>query len=172
MEMLKQTLKTSASRLVRGSVLKGYVDKRLVNGLKVYLDAILCITTEPAQFPKPNLNKAISPVYQTKVERIISNYSKATGTEAQMKFMGMVVMTTIITELKLYEIATNFAPMGLEKFGISSMFLAKLQDGIDLIDAVDADFDAFLKKDVSKADLRYIEVGLKRLLDTEVDSIV
>lgn len=169
--MLKTSFTTSVSRLLRGSLLKSYVDKRLVNGLKIYFDAVVDIELEPVKYSLDRLNRAISPVYQGKVENIISEYTKMSGTETQMKFMGLVVMISIMTELKIYEIATRHAARGLDKYGISTQFLGKLVDGVDLIDSVSADPKLYLVE-ASKADIRYLEVGLKRLLGTEVDSIV
>lgn len=170
--MLKTSFVNTVSRLLRGSTLKSYVDKRLVNGLKIYFDAVYQSAGDVKDLPKERLNKAISPMYQAKVEEIITTYTKSTNlSDDQMKFLGMVVMTCILTELKIYEIATVHSTHPIDKFGITAQFLIKLEEGVDLIDDVSSNFDAYAKE-VGKSDIRYIEVGLKRLLDTEVDSIV
>ena len=73
--------------------------------------------------------------------------------------------------LKLFEIKVYLSDSYAKVYGLTDAFLLKLQDGVSLIDDLDSNFDAYIKT-VDKGDLRYIEMGLKRLLATQIDAIV
>lgn len=169
---IKRGLVTSINQFLKSPNLRTYVDKRVVNGMKIYVeDVVSSSEIETYKFSLASLNQAASIPGQTKVENILKKYKDCSGTEMQMKFISNVVLTVVIGHLKLHELSVIANSSGLELIGMTDVFIRKLQDVVQLTNDVESDFDSYMKE-ASKGDIRYIEVGLKRLLATEVDSIV
>jgi hypothetical protein len=168
---LKTSLVTDINRLVKGTALKDYIDKRIVAGLRSYFETISKLYVPDYTFSKNALNKACGRVYQQKLENIIKTYENTTATKEQKQYLAYCVVVCILTMLKLFEIKVYLSDSNAKVYGLTDAFLLKLQDGVSLIDDLDGNFDAYIKT-VDKGDLRYIEMGLKRLLATQIDAIV
>lgn len=170
---IKNSLQVAINDFLKGSNLRSYMDKRVIGGAKRYFETVAKGSSEVVSFDlgRESLNKSINSMGQTKVESVLKKYKSCQGTEGQMRFISSVVMTVVISHLKIHELACFLGKSSRDDLGLTDTFLIKLQSSVDMIDDVEGNFDAYLKE-VSKGDIRYIEVGLKRLLATEVDTIV
>lgn len=171
---IRRDLVVSINNFLKGPNLRSYMDKRLISGLKQYFTDIANQSTnvKVINTGKSSIDKFISAVGQSTINSILSKYSKCTGSDTQMKFISGVVAVVVLSHLKVHELSIYLNYNRKEDIGLSDTFIMKLQSSVDLANDLEANFDDYLSKEPSKGDLRYIDVGLKRLLATEVDSIV
>ena len=172
--MIKSSLEVTISMFLKSSNIRSYLDRRLLGGLKDYYVSILKEKDNMGYIKTGNgsVDKFISNTGQGKVENILKKYSKCSGSDDSMKFITSVVVTALLAHLKVHEISIYLSGSSRENIGLSDTFVMKLQSSVDLVDDLDSDFDSYLNIIPSKGDLRYLDIGLKRLLATEVDKIV
>lgn len=169
---LARNMSTVIDRFLRDAKLRSYVDKRLVSGVKKYYEFIEDNQTYSSKgFKSQILNKMTTVKSQQRIVQIINSYESLSESKEKMQFVSYVMLIAIITQLKVEELDIMQSKSDLNEMGISTAFIAKLGNGSDMIDDMASDFNAYVKE-VSKSDLRYLEVGLKRLLASEVDSVI
>lgn len=172
MSVIKTDLENSIHKVLRSSQLRGCVNHRLTSGTVKYLDSITILKESNYRFSKQQLNLVINSQYQTKLKKIIKEFEDLDGwSKEEMEFLGYTLITCIITFLKVVELQCVLATQNARYFGISDVMLNKLCEGVDLIDDLATDMKSFKIK-ASKGDIRYLEMGLKRLLASAVDDVI
>lgn len=165
-------LSTNIELLLKEPMMKSYIDKRIVSGIRVYYDKLSARNHKDVSFSKPMLNRALTPVYCNKLVNVIKQYKRLSGqSDDVMAFYSYCVATAITTMLKIVELGDYISGNESGDMFIGPELMNKMVGGVSLIEDLDSNFSAYAIAP-KKADLRYLEMGLKRLMLSQMDAVV